>query len=184
MSGVRWAPRLVLIAALAAAAGCETSRDRVEVRSRVPGDAIESVGESGQVAPASPVGTDGPIGPIGPIWEWLGTTAPNDSIEVPTPERYTLQLLPDGRAQVRFDCNRGGGSYEIADGRLSFGPLMMTRMACPADSLDSRYASELSRVESIAIERGVLNLGLQQQGGTMRFREDTASGSRIPDTPR
>lgn len=30
---------------------------------------------------------------------------------MPDPERYKILLAADGRAQVRFDCNRGSGTF-------------------------------------------------------------------------
>jgi heat shock protein HslJ len=103
-------------------------------------------------------------------WQWESTVTPVEKITVPDPERYTLALQKDGRAQARFDCNRGGGGYQISEGRLSFGPLMSTRMACPEGSLDARFMKDLQRVVSFFIQEGHLYLELPYDSGTMRFR--------------
>jgi heat shock protein HslJ len=103
-------------------------------------------------------------------WQWESTVTPVDKISVPEPEHYTLLLKRDGKVQVRFDCNRGGGNYEISEGKLSFGPLMSTRMACPEDSLDGLFARDLERVVSFFIDNGHLYLELPYDSGTMKFR--------------
>jgi len=104
-------------------------------------------------------------------WQWVSTITPVEKITVTNPERYTIQLAADGRAQVRFDCNRGGGNYEISEGKLSFGPLISTRMACPEDSLDAPFMRDLQRVSSFFIEGGELYLELPADSGTMRFQK-------------
>jgi heat shock protein HslJ len=103
-------------------------------------------------------------------WQWESTITPVEKITVPEPVRYTLLLESDGKAQVRFDCNRGGGNYEISEGKLLFGPLMSTRMACPEDSLDGPFARDLDRVVSFFIDNGHLYLELPYDSGTMKFR--------------
>ena len=107
---------------------------------------------------------------IGKTWEWVGTITPVERITVPDPERYTIRLTDDGKLQARFDCNRGGGEYTISTGKLSFGPMLSTRMACPQDSLDGTYMRDLQRVVSFFIEDRNLYLELPADGGTMRFR--------------
>ena len=104
-------------------------------------------------------------------WQWESTTTPVERITVPAPERYTLFLNEDGKAEVRFDCNRGGGEYMIAAGKLSFGPLISTRMACPEGSLDGPFMRDLQRIASFFIEDRQLYLELPYDSGTMRFRE-------------
>jgi heat shock protein HslJ len=107
---------------------------------------------------------------LGTTWQWAETVTPAERIEVPQPERYTILLSADGKAQIRFDCNRGGGSYDISAGRLSFGPLISTRMACPQDSLDGPFMRNLQRVVSFFVQEGLLFLELPYDSGTMRFR--------------
>ncbi len=107
---------------------------------------------------------------LGITWQWEGTTNPVEKIVVAAPERYTLWLGADGRAQMRFDCNRGGGEYEISPGRLSFRPLMSTRMACPPDSLDNVFMRDLQRVVLFFLRDDRLYLELPYDSGTMKFR--------------
>jgi heat shock protein HslJ len=109
---------------------------------------------------------------IGTVWQWVGTQTPVERTVVEDPTRYTLELRPDGRAQVRFDCNNGAGSYDIADGQLSFGPLMSTRMACPDDTQDHVFMSQLEKVSSYFLRDGELFLEMPYDSGTMRFRPE------------
>lgn len=103
-------------------------------------------------------------------WQWEATTTPDEKTDVPNPERYTILLKDDGKLQARFDCNRGGGSYQISEGKLSFGPMMSSRMVCPEGSLDGTFMRDLQRVVSFFIDRGHLYLELPYDSGTMKFR--------------
>ena len=103
-------------------------------------------------------------------WQWVSTITPVEKITVSSPERYTISLTEDGRLQARFDCNRGGGEYKISAGKLSFGPMMSTRMACPPDSLDGPFMRDLQRVASFFVQDGLLYLELPYDSGTMKFR--------------
>jgi heat shock protein HslJ len=103
-------------------------------------------------------------------WQWVSTITPVEKIAVPNPERYTIFLTADGKAKIRFDCNRGGGDYKISKGKLSFGPLLSTRMACPPDTLDGPFMRDLQRVASFFVENGNLYLELPFDSGTMKFR--------------
>lgn len=103
-------------------------------------------------------------------WQWVGTITPVEKVTVADPWRYTIRLTDDGKIQARFDCNRGGGSYEISEGKLLFGPLLSTRMACPADSLDGPFMKDLQRAASFFVQDGELYLELPFDSGTMRFR--------------
>lgn len=118
----------------------------------------------------APVRSNDPALVVGKTWEWVATQTPVELIEANDPARYTVTLGDDGRARVRFDCNTGGGGYEIAEGRLTFGDLISTRMACPPDSQDAVFARQLAAVRIFFVEGGELYLDLFADGGTMRFR--------------
>jgi heat shock protein HslJ len=109
---------------------------------------------------------------LGKTWQWESTITPAEKITVPAPERYTIFLQADGRAQMRFDCNRGGGAFTISPGKLSFGPLMSTRMACPPESLDGVFMRDLQRVVSFFVDNGTLFLELPFDSGTLKFRPE------------
>jgi heat shock protein HslJ len=105
-------------------------------------------------------------------WQWVSTITPVEKISVSNPERYTIMLAGEGTLQARFDCNRGGGEFKISPGKLSFGPLMSTRMACPEDSLDGPFIRDLQRVTSFFVQDGLLYLELPYDSGTMKFRPE------------
>lgn len=108
-------------------------------------------------------------------WQWLATITPVEKITVAQSERYKILLTSEGRLQARFDCNRGGGDYQISQGTLSFGPLLSTRMACPPDTQDVVFMRDLQRVQSFFTEEGILYLELPLDSGTMQFIPAPAS---------
>jgi len=103
------------------------------------------------------------------VWHWEATVTPVETIGTANPERYTLELQPGGAVLVRADCNRGRGSYKISEGRIEFGPIATTRIACPPGSLDSRYLKDLQRATIFFVEGGKLFFDLPLDSGTMRF---------------
>lgn len=107
---------------------------------------------------------------IGKTWQWLESVTPAEKIIVSDPERYTLKLTENGRVEARFDCNRGGGSYQITEGKLVFGPMMSTRMACPEDSLDIIYMEHLQAASTFFMANDELYLEMPGNGGALRFR--------------
>ena len=122
-----------------------------------------------QTSPGSGHSTD-PQAVTGKLWQWESTTNPLEKIEVAAPENYTLFLEPDGRARLRIDCNMGNGGFEIGQGKITFGPIMSTRMACPPGSLDIVFTRDLQRVVSFFQNAGRLYLELPYDSGTMQFR--------------
>jgi len=128
------------------------------------------IGCAASVPSGSKIRSTDPQLVLGKTWQWEATLTPVEKIMVANPERYTILLKADGKAQVRFDCNRGGGDYKSSEGKLSFGPLMSTRMACPPDTQDAPFMRDLQRVVSFFVEGGNLYLELPYDSGTMRFR--------------
>ena len=102
-------------------------------------------------------------------WRWVGYQGMDDStLEVDDPSKYTLTFRVDG-VQAQVDCNRANGSFDLDGSSLTFGPLAMTRMACPPESLGDRYAAYLNAVRSYVIEDGHLFLSLMADGGILEF---------------
>ncbi len=117
-------------------------------------------------------------------WEWVSTTTPVEETLVPEPARYTILLEPDGKLRARFDCNRGGGGYELTQGKLSFGPMMSTRMACPPDSLDAPFMRDLERVTSFFVRGGELYLEMPYDSGPRREgQQPTRQKQSSPQQP-
>lgn len=107
----------------------------------------------------------------GVTWEWTGTKVPDRQIDVSRPDRYTIRLKQDGEARIRYDCNHGGAMFEIAEGKLSFGPLTFTRIKCGEGSQSISYRQQLTLVESFFTRDGDLYLNLPRASATMRFRK-------------
>ncbi|MBI5088679.1 MAG: META domain-containing protein [Actinobacteria bacterium] len=76
--------------------------------------------------------------------------------------------IADGRASVQAGCNTGSASVEIGDGTITFGPLMLTRMACDEakmalersgtatiDGQQATYRIEAARLTLMAGEHGL-----------------------------
>jgi len=110
-----------------------------------------------------------PVAAVDRVWFWTGTATGTGTIASPAPERYTLELAPNGRLLVRADCNRGTGRYRIATGTIAFDPIAATRAACPPGALDARYLGDLQRATGFFVEGGHLVLELPDGGGAMRF---------------
>jgi heat shock protein HslJ len=122
---------------------------------------------------AGPAGeTDsGPAGAdvTGTIWMWQETTTPTGVTSVDHPEKYTIELLPDGQFRVRAGCNRGGGSYTLGDSRVSFEFGPMTLAECEPGSLSNQFIEGLRAAGICFLEGEELFIDLKFDSGTMRF---------------
>ena len=62
----------------------------------------------------------------------------------PAERQPSLQFVAGGRVSGSDGCNRIRAPYTIAGARITFGPLIATRMACPGtESLARRFAAAL-----------------------------------------
>ena len=118
---------------------------------------------------SSPAHNKDPNFVVGKTWQWVETVTPIQTVKATTPANYHFTLSGDGKVQYMFDCNRGNGSYTIAEGRLSFSPAVSTRMACRPNSQASEYQRDIERIKSFFIKEGDLYLEMPVDGGTMRF---------------
>jgi heat shock protein HslJ len=107
----------------------------------------------------------------GTVWRWTETLMNDDTrIRPQAPERYTLELLPDGTARVRSDCNTGGGRYESgAERRIDLTRIALSQAACLPGSQGDAYAKGLANVTSYLFAGEDLVLMLKYDSGTMRF---------------
>jgi heat shock protein HslJ len=110
---------------------------------------------------------------VGVIWEWerfIDTAGIND-IVVPHPPSYRLVLHPDGRFDLKADCNRASGTYTLVDGSgltLEFGP--MTLAECEDGSLYNEYINRLGYVVTFVHQGDQLYLNMWADGGDLVFR--------------
>lgn len=84
--------------------------------------------------------------------------------------RYTIGFGENGVLNVRFDCNRGRGSWKSSGpGNVEFGPLALTRALCPTGSLHDDLVRQWPFVRSYVVKDGRLYLSLMADGGTIEF---------------
>jgi heat shock protein HslJ len=84
--------------------------------------------------------------------------------------RYTIGFGAEELLNVRFDCNRGRGSWRsTTPGHLEFGPLALTRAMCPVGSLHDELVRQWPSVRSYVVKEGRLYLSLMADGGTIEF---------------
>jgi para-nitrobenzyl esterase len=85
--------------------------------------------------------------------------------------KYTVTFGTDNRVSVRFDCNRGSGTWSSpGPNQLRFGSMAMTQAAClTLGSLHDRIARDWANVRSYVLKDGHLFLSLIADGGTYEF---------------
>lgn len=84
--------------------------------------------------------------------------------------RYTIGFGANGVLNVRFDCNRGRGSWKSSGpGNLEFGDLALTRAMCPVGSLHDQLVRQWPYVRSYVFKDGRLYLSLMADGGIIEF---------------
>jgi len=107
---------------------------------------------------------------IDTLWRWQQTLYNNDTRSIPpTPENYTLKLLPDGKVSIRADCNLGGGIYKLEGEQISIEITHTTMAACPPESLEQNYIRDLNAAAIYFFKADVLCIDLKYDTGTMKF---------------
>jgi para-nitrobenzyl esterase len=112
-----------------------------------------------------------PAGLEGSSWR-LVQIAMSDGVTRPAIERsrYTIGFGKEGVLNVRFDCNRGRGSWTSSGpGNLEFGALSLTRALCPVGSLHDTLVRQWPNVRSYLVKDGRLYLSMIADGGTIEF---------------
>jgi para-nitrobenzyl esterase len=120
---------------------------------------------------AVPASTVAAAGLEGTSWR-LVQIAMSDGATRPAIDRsrYTIGFGREGLLNVRFDCNRGRGSWtSSAPGQLGFGPLALTRALCPVGSLHDDLVRQWPYVRSYVVKDGRLFLSLMADGGIIEF---------------
>lgn len=86
------------------------------------------------------------------------------------PDQYRLSFQADGRLLAQVDCRRGSGTWQAtpagSGGGLRLGPMALTRMMCPPDSLAQRLPQDVEALQSYRIVNGQLHLELAGNAGT------------------
>ena len=92
--------------------------------------------------------------------------------------KYTIEFDAGGRLNARVDCNRGRGTWKSNGPQLEFGPLALTRAACPPGSLHDRIVKQWTYIRSYVMKDGHLFLALMADGGIYEFEPLAAAAPR------
>ena len=90
---------------------------------------------------------------------WRLVSLGNEAVPAETGGRpIELRFTSDGKVRGSAGCNRVSGAYTLAGESLRFGPLMTTKMACPAMELERRFLEALHSTARWRIASGALEL--------------------------
>lgn len=81
----------------------------------------------------------------GTTWTITGIVA-NEAVSSLPMDAEASITITDGQAAIRTGCNNGSTSVEITDTTMTFGPIALTKMACPPD-LTELEASVLAALD-------------------------------------
>jgi len=118
----------------------------------------------------APGGASTPTSLEGTSWRLVQINLINGARPAIERSRYTIGFGAEGVLNVRFDCNRGRGSWKSGGaGQLEFGPLALTRAMCPVGSLHDELVRQWPGVRSYQFKDGRLFLMLMDDSGTIEF---------------
>jgi heat shock protein HslJ len=92
-------------------------------------------------------------------WRLVGGTS--DGVALPMVPGADITMTVDGsRISGRSGCNQYGGEIVVADGRVRFGSLFMTEMACdePIMASEAAYHAALGKVRAASLDSDTLTL--------------------------
>ena len=107
----------------------------------------------------------------GKTWQLVKFQGGDGTVLTPDDKaKYTIAFANDGNLSVRFDCNRGDGSWILnGPNQVRFGPLALTRKMCPPGSLHDHLVKQWPFVRSYGFTGGNLYLSLMADGGRYEF---------------
>ncbi|WP_169052372.1 META domain-containing protein [Tabrizicola sp. YIM 78059] len=113
---------------------------------------------AGPLAAAPCETADGPEGEgasvlVARVANLVWTLKTIDAEPIPDMADVWLTVTPDGAVSGRAGCNRYAGTAELDAGKVVFGPLAVTRMACDAATmeLERAYLKALTEVRGFAV---------------------------------
>lgn len=109
----------------------------------------------------------------GVLWRLQSIQLADGELLAPGPEEVeTLRFAGEG-VEGRADCNQFSGPYSVDNGLLSIGPLRSTRVACPADSLSSRFLSALQNATAYGYDdEGNLRIAFGPGANSLTLRAE------------
>jgi heat shock protein HslJ len=101
----------------------------------------------------------------GTLWVLDGITAGDTVSSVPVGVTASIRIVA-GQVELQAGCNQGGGTVEVTPDALTFGPMMLTKMACEAGPMDVENAmtTVLSGPVAYSIDAGRLTINAGQAG--------------------
>ncbi|MGE3270723.1 MAG: META domain-containing protein [Chloroflexota bacterium] len=147
-------------------------RAPAQAPAQIPAPAAEPPAQGAPPATGTPDAARLPLG----AWNWLRSEYNNDTkVEAAHPDRYTVELKPNGNLAVRADCNRGFGTYTLDGAAITIRPVAITRAFCGPDSQDTVFLKDLGEVVTYVFDGDLLVLNLRIDAGNMIFEPVTAS---------
>ena len=100
-------------------------------------------------------------------WQVVKFQGGDGSVVTPDDKtKYTVSFTNNGDLSVRFDCNRGRGTWILnGPSEVRFGPLAMTRVMCPPGSMHDHLVRQWPQVRSFSVRGGHLFLSLRADSG-------------------
>jgi heat shock protein HslJ len=115
---------------------------------------------------------------LGRTWTVTDLTTPNTATAIPPGVRTpTLEVAADGTVHVDTGCNRGNTTVKAAGDTLEFGPVMMTKMACPGAASDVEQAvlQALEGTVTVTVDGDMATLDNGQHGLMVQLGAPTGS---------
>jgi para-nitrobenzyl esterase len=104
-------------------------------------------------------------------WQFVKFQGGDGTLLMPDDKaKYTVAFGADGSVSVRFDCNRGRGTWKSpGPQQLQFSPMALTRAMCPPGSLHDHFVKQWPFVRTYTMKDGHLLLSLMADGGIFEF---------------
>lgn len=95
-----------------------------------------------------------------PRWFLSELTVNGEKVDIPAGQQtMTIQFEEGGKANGTGGCNSFGTEYQAGtDGKLRFGPITATLMACDDLQKETAYFQALEQVRQFKVEEGRLTL--------------------------
>jgi heat shock protein HslJ len=122
--------------------------------------ATPSASPAGSADPGASAGAGGG-GMVDAIGDWRLVEGSSAGVAIPIVEGSDITMTVEGsRVAGRAACNQYGGDIVVADGRVQFGPLSMTEMACaePIMASEAAFLGALGAVRGATLDGDRLTL--------------------------
>jgi uncharacterized hydrophobic protein (TIGR00341 family) len=115
----------------------------------------------------------------GRVWKWVGTQyADGDWLRPKDPEKYFLSPAGENTFEIFTDCERGHGSFELAQEELIVKLDLVVKETCPSFKTDNRFIADLNQVININTNEDSISLRLNNDAGVMHFEMKVPAGGK------